>query len=87
MLEEKHDNLPDADGKQSSESIDSQDTIEIQPNSDEIPASSPNDSTMENQTILDAIASTNAEESEDETLKSVTTFLCLIMKLWIWIRW
>lgn len=69
MLEEKHDNLPGADGKQSSESIDSQDTIEIQPNSDEIPASSPNDSTIENQTILDAIASTNAEESEDETLK------------------
>lgn len=69
MLEEKHDNLPDADGSQLSESIDSQNTIAIQPNSDEIPASSPNDSTTENQTILDAIASTNAEESEDETLK------------------
>ncbi|WP_300979185.1 DUF349 domain-containing protein [Flavobacterium sp.] len=69
MLEEKHDNLPDADGNQLSESVDNQNTIENQPNSDVIPASSLNDSTTENQTILDAIASTNAEESEDETLK------------------
>lgn len=69
MLEEKHDNLPDADGNQLSESVDNQNTIENQPNSDVIPASSLNDSTIENQTILDAIASTNAEESEDETLK------------------
>jgi len=69
MLEEKHDNLPDADGSQLSEAIDNQNTIESHIDSDSIPASSPNDSTSENQTILDAIASSNAEESEDETLK------------------
>ena len=69
MLEEKHDNLPDADGNQLSESIDNQNTIESQIDSDSLPASSSEDSTSENQTILDAIATTNAEESEDETLK------------------
>lgn len=69
MLEEKHDNLPDADGNQLSESIDNQNTIENKINSDSLPASSSEDSTSENQTILDAIATTNAEESEDETLK------------------
>lgn len=69
MLEEKHDNLPDADGNQLSESIDNQNTIENQIDSDSLPASSSEDSTSENQTILDAIATTNAEESEDETLK------------------
>nr|WP_315142453.1 DUF349 domain-containing protein [uncultured Flavobacterium sp.] len=69
MLEEKHDNLPDADGSQLSESIDNQNTIESPIDSDSIPASSSEDSNTENQTILDAIANTNAEESEDETLK------------------
>lgn len=69
MLEEKHDNLPDADGNQLSESTDNQNTIENKINSDSLPASSSEDSTSENQTILDAIATTNAEESEDETLK------------------
>lgn len=69
MLEEKHDNLPDADGNQLSESIDNHNTIESQIDSDSLPASSSEDSTSENQTILDAIATTNAEESEDETLK------------------
>ncbi|VXB98838.1 conserved hypothetical protein [Flavobacterium sp. 9R] len=69
MLEEKHDNLPDADGSQLSESIDNQNTIENPIDSDSIPASSSEDSNTENQTILDAIANTNAEESEDETLK------------------
>ena len=69
MLEEKHDNLPDADGSQLSESIDNHNTIESPIDSDSIPASSSEDSNTENQTILDAIANTNAEESEDETLK------------------
>lgn len=69
MLEEKHDNLPDADGSQLSESIDNQNTIKNPIDSDSIPASSSEDSNTENQTILDAIANTNAEESEDETLK------------------
>lgn len=69
MLEEKHDNLPDADGNQLSESIDNQNTIKSQIDSDSLPASSSEDFTSENQTILDAIATTNAEESEDETLK------------------
>jgi len=69
MLEEKHDNLPDADGNQLSEAISNTEAIKSNINSDIVPASSPNDSTTENQTILDAIASTNAEESEDETIK------------------
>lgn len=69
MLEEKHDNLPDADGSQLSESIDNQNTIESNLDSDTIPASSSEESFTENQTILDAIANTNAEESEDETIK------------------
>jgi hypothetical protein len=69
MLEEKHDNLPDADGNQLSESIDNQNTVESQIDNESITASNSENSTTENQTILDAIANTNAEESEDETLK------------------
>ncbi|MGL2993857.1 DUF349 domain-containing protein [Flavobacterium sp. TSSA_36] len=58
MLEEKQDNLPIADGNQSNENMD-QATVEL----------TSSEKTQDNQNILDAIANSNAEESEDETLK------------------
>jgi Domain of Unknown Function (DUF349) len=81
MLEEKNDNLPKADGNlvtDSSESTPSETQIsentllavtessqtEIE-TAEEISSSTESD----NQTVIDAIAETNAEESEDETLK------------------
>ncbi|MGL2986689.1 DUF349 domain-containing protein [Flavobacterium sp. RSSA_27] len=68
MLEEKYDNLPQADGSQLSETTDIKKTTDTVFNSEAIPALQ-NDALVDNQAILDAIASSNAEESEDETLK------------------
>ncbi|CAM2761376.1 protein of unknown function [Flavobacterium succinicans] len=69
MLEEKQDNLPVADGEQQQEVVD-QVSTDLTTNEDNAATT---DSTTaevhENQTILDAITSNNAEESEDETLK------------------
>ncbi|OOV29686.1 chromosome segregation protein [Flavobacterium sp. LM5] len=69
MLEEKQDNLPVADGEQQQEVVD-QVSTDLTTNED---SAATTDSTTaevhENQTILDAITSNNAEESEDETLK------------------
>lgn len=69
MLEEKQDNLPVADGEQQQEVVD-QVSTDLTTNED---SATTTDSTTaevhENQTILDAITSNNAEESEDETLK------------------
>lgn len=69
MLEEKQDNLPVADGEQQQEVV-NQVSTDLTTNED---SAATTDSTTaevhENQTILDAITSNNAEESEDETLK------------------
>lgn len=69
MLEEKQDNLPVADGEQQQEVV-NQVSTDLTTNED---SATTTDSTTaevhENQTILDAITSNNAEESEDETLK------------------
>ncbi|WP_413997745.1 DUF349 domain-containing protein [Flavobacterium sp. W1B] len=89
MLEEKNDNLLEADGNLAQDSIESnQSNTEVLetseftesnnvpaeensviPPSDEL-ANNETATISENQTALDAIADTNAEESEDETLKS-----------------
>lgn len=68
MLEEKHDNLHDADGGTLSETnnaIVSNETATHSASTEATPMTGSND----NQSILDAITSSNAEESEDETLK------------------
>lgn len=69
MLEEKNDNLLNADGH-TTDSAES--TPTTTPNEVEVIASeaaeAPNE-TNENQTIIEAIADSNAEESEDESLK------------------
>jgi hypothetical protein len=89
MLEEKNDNLQDADGKLGNESVNSIENNEnisatIEENETENTVSeSENTITLseeelsdteavvetQNQTALDAITNSNAEESEDETLK------------------
>lgn len=70
MLEEKQDNLPVADGSQTEEIVNQVSTDLLTKEEDSIIEALPtNESADENQTILDAIAITNAEESEDETLK------------------
>jgi hypothetical protein len=81
MLEEKNDNLQEADGKLASESSklistenDSIETIEkVEENSIVLSEENLTDTNAiiepVNQTALDAIADTNAAESEDETLK------------------
>lgn len=63
MLEEKNDNLQEADGEQA---IKNDDTITLKAS-----VSNPEEGLIDNehQTALDAIANSNAEESEDETLK------------------
>ncbi|MDP3680504.1 MAG: DUF349 domain-containing protein [Flavobacterium sp.] len=88
MLEEKNDNLLEADGNLERNSVEStpiesevletetSDTVTTIPaednavtlNDEELLANEPITET-ENQTVLDAIAETNAAESEDETLK------------------
>lgn len=88
MLEEKNDNLLEADGNLEHNSVEStpiepevletetSDTVTSIPaednavtlNDEELLANEPITET-ENQTVLDAIAETNAAESEDETLK------------------
>ncbi len=88
MLEEKNDNLLEADGNLEHNSVEStpiepevletetSDTVTTIPaednavtlNDEELTANEPITET-ENQTVLDAIAETNAAESEDETLK------------------
>ncbi len=88
MLEEKNDNLLEADGNLEHNSVESNqsepevletetsDNVTTIPaednavtlNNEELPANEPITET-ENQTVLDAIAETNAAESEDETLK------------------
>jgi len=84
MLEEKNDNLQEADGKPSTviqESIQSETPVlEEDGVTDSVEVNSENHSEEEiqtadaiiengNQEVLDAIADSNAEESEDETLK------------------
>jgi hypothetical protein len=81
MLEEKNDNLQDADGKLEIETNDSiqdnaiettepETTVETSTSSTETEAENTIESTDDNhQTALDAITNSNAEESEDETLK------------------
>lgn len=82
MLEEKNDNLPMADGNLVNDSIEStpsetqisENTLlaetENSQNDIEIVADHSSSSIEnENQTVIDSIAETNAEESEDETLK------------------
>ncbi|TRX02755.1 DUF349 domain-containing protein [Flavobacterium gawalongense] len=88
MLEEKNDNLLEADGNLENNSVESsQSNTEVLektalsepidvpaeenvviPSNEELPETAPIAET-ENQTALDAIAETNAAESEDETLK------------------
>lgn len=81
MLEEKNDNLPEADGKSGIDTGDStqDDTVQITaPETvSETPASNTENKAEEaaeieetdHQSALDAITNSNAEESEDETLK------------------
>ncbi|KRD10052.1 chromosome segregation protein [Flavobacterium sp. Root901] len=81
MLEEKNDNLPEADGKSGIDTGDStqDDTVQITaPETvNETPASNTENKAEEaaeieetdHQSALDAITNSNAEESEDETLK------------------
>jgi hypothetical protein len=92
MLEEKNDNLQEADGNLGNDSLETtqsetpvleavetkesnttekQESVEvpIEAISEETPLADINAAETENQTIVDAIANTNAEESEDETLK------------------
>ena len=75
MLEEKNDNLLEADGSETestttnlSETVETKKTV-IAEEVEEIPAVITEDEVLENNVINDAIADTNAEESEDETLK------------------
>ena len=67
MLEEKNDNLLEADGNgtDSTESATTVTPVETTEISNEAVAPEAN----VNQTIIEAIADTNAEESEDESLK------------------
>ena len=90
MLEEKNDNLQEADGNLGSDSLETtqsetpvleivettesnttekQESVEvpIEAISEGTPLADINAAETENQTIVDAIADTNAEESEDET--------------------
>ena len=80
MLEEKNDNLLEADGNIENNSVEvTATTAEVSetieptdfPAEDNVVLPTPEEmvSDTENQTALDAIAETNAEESEDETLK------------------
>ncbi|KUJ59589.1 chromosome segregation protein [Flavobacteriaceae bacterium CRH] len=81
MLEEKNDNLQDADGKAGIEINDSIQSDAVETSDSEVTPEneiSLTESTVENteevtesthQTALDAITNSNAEESEDETLK------------------
>jgi hypothetical protein len=81
MLEEKNDNLPKADGNLVNDSIESTPSeteisentllLETESNQNDIKTAEDNASSIENenQTVIDAIVETNAEESEDETLK------------------
>jgi hypothetical protein len=69
MLEEKNDNLQHADGN-TTDSVESTPTAtpneEVAPISETIATTTETD---DNQTIIEAIADSNAEESEDENLK------------------
>lgn len=70
MLEEKNDNLLQADGNlvtDSTESTTTETPQEVTETSTQIVVESP--TTTENQTIIEAIADSNAEDSEDEALK------------------
>lgn len=82
MLEEKNDNLLEADGSATdnlpetiqTEVLEELDTVEtsneeITEQVEEVPATVADGELPDNNTIIDAIADTNAEESEDETLK------------------
>ncbi len=89
MLEEKNDNLQQADGKleiESANSAEKNQTVSVEINENEAESTaSESDNTVtpteevlsdketvaktQNQTALDAITNSNAEESEDETLK------------------
>ncbi len=82
MLEEKNDNLLEADGSAATnlpetiqtEVLEELDTVEtsneeITEQVEEVPQPSPTENRQSTSTIIDAIADTNAEESEDETLK------------------
>lgn len=76
MLEEKNDNLQDADGKQGIEITDSiqEDTAETTAADLVTETETDSEDTIvseedNHQTALDAITNSNAEESEDETLK------------------
>ena len=82
MLEEKNDNLLEADGSAATnlpetiqtEVLEELDTVEtsneeITEQVEEVPATIADGEPSINDTIIDAIADTNAEESEDETLK------------------
>lgn len=89
MLEEKNDNLQEADGKleiESANSAENNQTVSVEINESEAESAvSESDNTVtpseevlsdketvaetQNQTALDAITNSNAEESEDETLK------------------
>lgn len=77
MLEEKNDNLQEADGKNgiditdstSNDSIEVSDTSATADNTVEPSEEKELDTEANHQTALDAINNSNAEESEDETLK------------------
>ncbi|HEY6143368.1 MAG TPA: DUF349 domain-containing protein [Flavobacterium sp.] len=84
MLEEKNDNLQEADGSAANnlpEAIQNKTEVleeleaietsneEIADQVSEVPSTVADGEFSENNTIIDAIADTNAEESEDETLK------------------
>jgi hypothetical protein len=70
MLEEKNDNLQEADGNLGHDSAESNqlDTAVLETN-DTVVTEELSNTETENHAIVEAIAQTNAEESEDETLK------------------
>ncbi|MGL5112736.1 MAG: DUF349 domain-containing protein, partial [Flavobacterium sp.] len=69
MLEEKQDNLKVSDGSQKEETANQALPAETTNDESRNEIAAPIESVHKNQTILDAIESSNAEESEDETLK------------------
>ncbi len=72
MLEEKNDNLQEADGKSGIEISDSTQNNAIENTDSETTAETVEntaDETADHQNALDAITNSNAEEGEDETLK------------------
>jgi hypothetical protein len=86
MLEEKNDNLLEADGTLEKNAVKTKQTDKtsdsIKENLETIPETEGNikePKLSETDIIIDAIADNNAEESEDETLKERHAIRCWIM--------